>query len=376
MASLNETFTGSAAELSTHTSDSGHTWTNYGSRNIVLNGSGVATADGSQAAPGGGYYVSSCTEATADYDVDSVFIWAPGDTAYWGLMSRTITTGEGYYVRWAPSGTWELRRLVDDFLLGTLADSWGGSTRTVKLRCQGSSISAVIASVGTIGPVTDTNTSAANHPGLFISAGSSLVGHGFDYVTTTNLGTGGGATTEVWGSTPASTVCKVASTNFNVSLDGTPGSTITVTPADSISGTTFSPSSLSFTVAGAGANQTFTATATRSGSHSISLTNSGSLTNPTAKAWTVTPIIEYTLKDPSGNPVAGLSGLHWNSRDISDINSAAAPTDHGSAATTDGAGSGSVSIPNSTKTYGQNVMFELENTAATSGTAPTLIAVT
>ena len=84
---------------------------------------------------------------------------------------------------------------------------------------------------------------------------------------------------------PTSGLNGVASTAFTVGVNGGISSTITVTPSDSSGGGTFTPTSVSLTSASPSA--TFTYTPASTGAKTISVTNSGSLTNPTSITYTV-----------------------------------------------------------------------------------------
>src|SRR4030095_10624418 len=82
---------------------------------------------------------------------------------------------------------------------------------------------------------------------------------------------------------------------------------------------------------------------------------------------TVQPRVSVNLVagPADATPQANLTGLHWRWFDYTDINSAVAPTDRGSAGTTDASGIFEVPLPNSTKTNGQTGLLEITNAAGT-----------
>jgi hypothetical protein len=89
-----------------------------------------------------------------------------------------------------------------------------------------------------------------------------------------------------------------ASTNFTVSANGQVSGSVTVTPSDGGKGGTFTPSS--FTMTGVSPSVTFTYTPSQTGNISISISNNGSLTNPSAVTYnSVLPATHVTLTGPS-----------------------------------------------------------------------------
>jgi hypothetical protein len=119
-------------------------------------------------------------------------------------------------------------------------------------------------------------------------------------------GTGGGsAVTPSTGYTlvgPSSGYISVASTNFTVALPvgGTLASPVTVTPSDG-GGGTFTPTSVVLTTAAPSA--TFTYTPASYGAKTISVTNSGGLTDPASLSYT-SVASTYTLTGPSSGAVS------------------------------------------------------------------------
>lgn len=108
--------------------------------------------------------------------------------------------------------------------------------------------------------------------------------------------------------TPASGSVGVASGAFTVGVNGTLGAGVTrvVTPSAGAGGGSFSPATVSLTDAQPTA--TFTYTPASEGAKSITLTNDGSLSNPAAVSYTVTPpAVTYsaTVGPFGGNTGAG-----------------------------------------------------------------------
>lgn len=100
-----------------------------------------------------------------------------------------------------------------------------------------------------------------------------------------NDSTGGSAATTYTLTGPSSGTVGAASATFTVQSTGTLASSVTVTPSDSSSGGSFTPSSVSL-AAGASTSTTFTYTPSSAGAKTISTTNSGSLTNPASLSYT------------------------------------------------------------------------------------------
>lgn len=95
-----------------------------------------------------------------------------------------------------------------------------------------------------------------------------------------------GAATALTLSGPSSGAVSTASTNFTVAANGSLASSVNVTPSDSSSGGTFTP--LSLTLTSGSTSGTFTYTPSSTGVKSISITNTGGLTNPSALTYSAT----------------------------------------------------------------------------------------
>jgi hypothetical protein len=105
---------------------------------------------------------------------------------------------------------------------------------------------------------------------------------------------------------PSSGSVGVASTNFTVQLPAgtTVPAPVTVTPADGSGGGTFTPTSVTLSTGAPSA--TFKYTPASAGAKTISVTNSGGLTNPANRTYTAsvsTAATTYTLTGPSAGTV-------------------------------------------------------------------------
>jgi hypothetical protein len=92
-----------------------------------------------------------------------------------------------------------------------------------------------------------------------------------------------GAATAITITGPSSGYVGVPSSAFTIGANGTISGTITVTPSDSGGGGTFSPTSVS--ISSGSPTATFTYTPASSGTKSISVTNTGGLSNPSALSY-------------------------------------------------------------------------------------------
>lgn len=93
---------------------------------------------------------------------------------------------------------------------------------------------------------------------------------------------------------PATGTVSTASTNFTVAANGTLSANVIVTPSDSSGGGTFTPTTVTLTSAATSATFTYTPNAT-AGAKSITLTNNGSLTNPSAFTYTTSAAAAGTI---------------------------------------------------------------------------------
>lgn len=164
MSFANDTFTDTnGTSLASHTSDSGHTWTNRGGGSaLAINTNRVNTVTGGQSFDG---YYSSAVPASADYDVQAD-ITATGTQTPPGITGRQATGADTCYHVRIEAGTWHLRSRV----AGTVTDlgSYTGDTPsglTNMLRMVGSSIEVLNNGVSRIS-VTNSDVTATGRPGV------------------------------------------------------------------------------------------------------------------------------------------------------------------------------------------------------------------
>lgn len=102
----------------------------------------------------------------------------------------------------------------------------------------------------------------------------------------------GGSATSVTLAGPSSGTVGVASSNFTVGANGTISGSVVVTPSDSSGGGSFSPSTV--TISAASPTGTFTYTAGSAGTKSISVTNNGGISNPSALSYVASEVGSYS----------------------------------------------------------------------------------
>jgi hypothetical protein len=255
-------------------------------------------------------YYSSATQASADYPVSVIWTYNGASGEQIGPCARMDTAGAWYCFEYYNGG-------------GTvILYKRTGGTQTIEASLSftpsnGASYEMVIEPVGTtincrIRRVSDSFW--LNSSGTFVSgtqtclsptdssitgagrAGVRFVGAGGSDSTIDNLvvGTATAATT-ITLSGPSTGLVSVASTNFTVGADGTITGTITVTPSDGGSGGTFTPTTVA--ISSGTPTATFTYTPASTGVKSITLTNNGSLSNPSAFSYTSTAALKYTRVD-------------------------------------------------------------------------------
>jgi len=114
--------------------------------------------------------------------------------------------------------------------------------------------------------------------------------------TVNSQGVAEAAATAVTLTGPTSGLTGIASTNFTVGANGTIVGTVTVTPSDSSGGGSFTPTSVA--ISSGTLTATFTYTSGSVGVKSISVTNNGGLSNPSAVSYTATSAVNNAY-DPA-----------------------------------------------------------------------------
>lgn len=159
-----------------------HPHANYTGTPARITGAGRVYAD---AAAPAAYYASG-VPASADYFVEADFHHISTITQNAAVTARMDTTADTMYLARLDSGTiWQVRRIVGGSSL-TIGSSTNqlpssGNFKTGRLVVQGDQISFYINGVLEIGPITDTNISAAGRAGIRIAGnGSSTTGFHLD----------------------------------------------------------------------------------------------------------------------------------------------------------------------------------------------------
>lgn len=147
-----------------------------------------------------------------------------------------------------------------------------------------------------------------------LTQASSVVGYGGRTLTLTATTQGGAhpitrsaAATAVTMTGPTSGSVGVASSNFTIAANGSLSGSVTVTPSDGGGGGSFTPSSV--TISAGTPSATFTYTPGSAGTKTISVTNNGSLTNPSNITFTasVAAATAVTMTGPTGGAVSSPS---------------------------------------------------------------------
>lgn len=291
--------------ITSHTGELGATWT-------ALTGSALAPTIQSNAVdPGTGsslnaFYYASGTPLSANYTVTSDVVFNGGSAAIPGGPGGRMSTGAqtGYFallynLATAPFDKFALFKYVAGTLTkiagtGVTPTITSGVTyritldmngTTIAMRVQRQSDSNWLNSSGSWQSgqtnclsVTDTDITAAGRPGFWLSrtaaTPSTLLSIDADEST---------GATAVTLSGPASGPVGSASSNFTVGADGTITGTVVVTPSDGGAGGTFTPTTVS--ISSGSPTGTFTYNAASAGTKTISVTNNGSLSNPTALSY-------------------------------------------------------------------------------------------
>ena len=310
MAFLTDNLTGSAGNLVSHTADSGESWTHLTTTSQAqLSGSG--TVYGVTAAGLYDVFSSSNTPSSADYIVrmtmTNLSVLGAGQIGVIGrLTGTTPTTFVGYLLRHNQSGggKLELYAMTSGGGFTALGGVYSYTPTTgdnVDLVCNGSSISVKVNGTTVIGPVTNTNQTAAGVPAIWTADGAQTATTGIhlDSVKTLSVSSVPTAYTLTG---PSAGRPSVASSNFTVTLNSAATSTVTITPSDSSGGGTFTPASVSIT--SGNTTGTFTYTAASTGAKTIGTTDDAGLSDPSSLTFTAYSLTVSPGSQSVGNSVA------------------------------------------------------------------------
>ena len=186
---LSDTFTDTnATVLSSHTGESGHSWTKHGSYTpnwLVQTNRAYSSSTGQP-----GAYYSAWTPGSADYSVEAVVFARTLTTAgYNGPAGRVdVAANTMYAVRYLHGTGWELYKVEAGSLtvLATWAETLTTSdSRTARLRMVGTTIEMYVD--GTLrGSATDSSIAAAGVPGMRGFNSTSTTGFHIDAIVAYN----------------------------------------------------------------------------------------------------------------------------------------------------------------------------------------------
>lgn len=315
---FNDTFTEgvSPTSLTSHTSDSGHSWVFAAGDSSAAPGvysvAGGIVANGTSALQ---IYRPSIIAPNADVTVSAATYYDSSSFTTIGVTARMASDASvGYLACYSVLNTrWEIHRIGSALSTTVLANSLSttyshGDTPAIDFSVTGSGSSVVLdLKVGGISVASFTDTSgsrvtAAGYTGLWLrTAGPIASGLWFNSMSSD---AGASAATAVTLSGPSGGIVGVASTNFTVGANGAITGTVVVTPSDGGAGGTFSPTTVN--ISSGSPTGTFTYTPAGSGAKTISVTNSGSLTNPSSLTYTASggAATAVTLSGPT----SGVSG--------------------------------------------------------------------
>lgn len=289
--------------ITSHTPNTGSAW----SQSAAYPGQYVLSPDGETRGPDSSTRVkliyNTTAPGSADYTVTANVRFVAdyaGTQNDIGITLRTDPTNRSYFYFFAHrtsggSWTWQCYTRYNGgsfspVTLGSFTPSFP-STYEMKVSIVGQTAICYVngTQVGSSQAV-DSNVTAAGYVGIFTSLGSADTdASGVHFADIT--GATAAAATAYTLTGPSSGKVTVASTNFTVTPNGL--FTGTVTPASSGSGT-FSPASLTWSSETVGKTFTYTPSSTAGSPHTISTTNSGSLTNPSSLSYVVVGLITVT----------------------------------------------------------------------------------
>lgn len=198
-----DNFTGTdGTNLSSHTSDSGGTWSYLVAQTFLEIKGNKLIANNSTTGISASAAISH-TPPSADYDVEADFtpvLVDGGSIGFAGLWARVSASGgnvDGYLAFHIDSGSppsWYLYKYVagTPTLLGSYGETLtAGVPIHCKLSVSGTSISVYTGGTLRIGPVTDSDVSGAHNCGLIINIGDTLGNSGYKIDAFSATSTGG-----------------------------------------------------------------------------------------------------------------------------------------------------------------------------------------
>lgn len=172
---MNDTFTGTAVVLTSHTSDSGHAWvavTGQAGSTWMSSSGGIRETSSTQS----GRYYANVTPPDADYKVEGTLMsqsgLSGGDVAATGVGCRMVTSADtGYFGRYNYGSTrWEIVEENSGTATITAGTSYTMPASTnvpIELSCVGTSITLKRTDTGaTVATLTDSTITAAGKPGV------------------------------------------------------------------------------------------------------------------------------------------------------------------------------------------------------------------
>lgn len=230
---------------------------------------------------------------------------ASGSSPHIGVLVRANIDRDGYYMGPAATITLNVCKVVDGVESNPISGGGGtiaitaGQKFWVRGEVTGTTVRCKTWDDGDTEPgawtveLTDADISAAGFVGIYHN--SAATDSSIYYLS---VGTNGDSAPAPSGATavtlsgPASGITNQASSNFTVGANGAISGTVTVTPASTLAGT-FTPTTVQ--ISAAAPTATFTFTPTVDGAHSITLTNDGGLTNPSAHAYSAAASSTLTI---------------------------------------------------------------------------------
>lgn len=311
--------------LNAHTGELGATWTKHAAANVVgqseINANALRTTELGKDE----IYYASGSPTNADYEayLEYTYNGNLGSVGGPGIRLDTAAATGYFVIVFKPGSTLAIyKKVAGSTTLVSSISFTPVSAETYKITLTGAgtsliaklqrasdsfwltSASAFQAGAANAISATDSSITAAGKAGFWFS-NDSLSSRGTIDNFSADQATG--PATGVTMSGPTSGAVGVASTNFSIGVTpvgGTITSTVVVTPSDGGGGGTFTPTTVNLTTAAPAA--TFTYTPASVGAKTISVTNNGSLSNPSNITYTASSgaATAVTMSGPSSGTVS------------------------------------------------------------------------